>query len=107
MNLWKMAADSGQAILNLCVSDQNKELLLNAEGFIPMMVDSLLLDPEHPRMDNVTIMGKTDWEGSKGPVQRVSSCLRACRSVSGLKRTYLCAGLCRGHRPARHVPSRP
>ena len=69
-----MQADHGQPILNLCVSDLNKQLLLNAEGFIPLLVDSLLLDPEHPRMDHTTVGGeKTDWDATKAPVQRVST----------------------------------
>jgi hypothetical protein len=29
------------------------------------------LDKDHPRMDNVTLMGVTDWEAVKVPVQRV------------------------------------
>jgi hypothetical protein len=40
-----------KAMLNLSVSDLNKELLLACADFIPTMVDSLLLDPEHPRRD--------------------------------------------------------
>ena len=34
-------------------------------------MDSLLLDPAHPRMENESLNGKTDWEAAKGPVQRV------------------------------------
>ena len=45
--------------------------MLNAHGFIPLLVDSLLLDLEHPRMENTTIQGVTDWAGAKAPVQRV------------------------------------
>ena len=60
----------GRSILSLCVSDTNKKLLLANESFIPLLVDSLLLDPKHPRMQNVAIQGTTDWEGAKGPVQR-------------------------------------
>lgn len=67
-----MQEDHGKAILSLCISDLNKELLLGVAGFIPLLVDSLLLDPDHPRMENVTFQGKTDWEAAKGPVQRVS-----------------------------------
>lgn len=44
-----LPTDFGQTILNLCVSDINKQLLLNSEGFIPLLMDSLLLDPKHPR----------------------------------------------------------
>ena len=43
--LWE---DAGQGILNLTVSDINKEMLLNADRLIPILVDSLFLDPEHP-----------------------------------------------------------
>ena len=39
-----------------------KEMLLNNEGFIPHLVDALLLDPEHPRKDII--------EGIKTVVQR-------------------------------------
>jgi hypothetical protein len=41
----------GQTLLSLCVSDINKDLVLSAEGCIPLLVDSLLLDPEHPRRE--------------------------------------------------------
>ena len=69
--LWPMRPNHGRYILSLSISDRNKELLLSAEGFLPLLVDSLLLDPEHPRMENNTMMGETtDWEGAKGPVQR-------------------------------------
>ena len=64
-----MRHDHGQSILQLCVSDQNKGLLLSAEGFIPLLVDSLLLDPEHPRKNQVTVTGGDNFEAAKGPVQ--------------------------------------
>ena len=35
--------------LELCVSDENKPLLLATPDFIPYLVDALLLDPAHPR----------------------------------------------------------
>lgn len=34
---------------HVCVSDQNKPLLIANKDFIPYLVDALLLDPEHPR----------------------------------------------------------
>ena len=42
---------SGDTImaLELCVSDENKPLLLTNADFIPYLVDALLLDPDHPR----------------------------------------------------------
>ena len=58
-------------LLSLCVSDRNKALLLTCEVFIPLLVDSLLLDPAHPRINDTTLQGKSDWEGAKAPVQRV------------------------------------
>ena len=68
-----MQNDYGRAILCLTVSDANKELLLaSEERIIPTLVDSLLLDPEHPRIDNTALQGVTDWESVKGPVQQVS-----------------------------------
>ena len=37
--------------LELCISDENKPLLLANPDFIPYLVDALLLDPSHPRAD--------------------------------------------------------
>ena len=36
-------------VLQLCVSDVNKRLLLNNKSFVPYLVDALLTDPQHPR----------------------------------------------------------
>ncbi len=63
----------------------NKELLLHANGFVELLADSLLLDPEHPRKENATIFGKTAWETTKAPVQRVRLVSAAC-CVSELPR---------------------
>ena len=72
-SIFGMRADHGHPILALCVSDINKQLLLNSEGFIPILVDSLLLDPEHPRRDDSPGAGrKTDFDAVAPPVQRVS-----------------------------------
>ena len=46
----KPTADSVM-VLELCVSDENKPLLLASPDFIPYLVDALLLDPDHPRAD--------------------------------------------------------
>ena len=72
-----MQAHHGQGILSLTVSDANKELLLRADGFIRILIDSLLLDPDHPRRTD----GKTDFEAVKGPVQRVGPA-PACAKVA-------------------------
>ena len=78
---YPLKQDHGESILSLCVSDQNKGLLLNSEGFIPLLVDSLLLDPEHPRRDEDTLIGAGDFEVTKGPVQRVSTVCLVVSSV--------------------------
>jgi hypothetical protein len=44
----KPTADTIMA-LELCVSDENKPLLLATPDFIPYLVDALLLDPAHSR----------------------------------------------------------
>ena len=44
-----LAANTGRGILNLCISDATKRMLLNNAGFIPHLIDGLLLDPEHAR----------------------------------------------------------
>ena len=76
--------DHGQAMLNLSVSDVNKDLLLKADGLLALLVDSLLLDPEHPRQDNTTMTGVTDWEATKGPVQRVGLLHAHCKNNHSL-----------------------
>jgi hypothetical protein len=35
--------------LELCISDTNKQLLLAHRGFLPYVVDALLLEADHPR----------------------------------------------------------
>ena len=106
-SIFGMRADHGHPILALCVSDINKQLLLNSEGFVPLLVDSLLLDLEHPRRDDSPIVAaKTDFEAVAPPVQRVSSTpllVRMCPSHTAVMH----AGLCRSHRAARDVPAGP
>jgi hypothetical protein len=54
------------AILSLCVSDANKAMLLASENdVITVLLDNLLLDPEHPRRTDP----QTDFEGIKELVQ--------------------------------------
>lgn len=61
-SLIALAANTGRGMLNLCISDCSKQMLLNNRGFIPHLVDGLLLNPEHPRKD-------TD-QGIKAVIQR-------------------------------------
>jgi hypothetical protein len=42
-------ANTGRGMLNFCISDAAKLMLLTTPGFIPHLVNALLLDPEHPR----------------------------------------------------------
>ena len=70
-----LCAGYGQAILNLCVSDTNKQLLLNVEGFLAVLVDSLLLDPEHPRRE------QPNFETIKAGVQAVRDA--SCSAIPG------------------------
>ena len=46
----KPTADKIQ-VLELCISDANKPLLLANDLFIPYLISGLFLDPEHPRAD--------------------------------------------------------
>jgi hypothetical protein len=48
-----LSANMGQAMLHFCISDTNKQMLLNNKGFIPHLVHALLLEgsPEHARKD--------------------------------------------------------
>ena len=38
-----------RGLLNLCISDTAKQMLLHNSGFIPLLLDGLLLRPDHPR----------------------------------------------------------
>ncbi len=71
-----MKEDYAQSILSLCVSDQHKLLLLKCKEFVPLLLDSLLLDLEHPRR------AQPDFDAVAPPVQRVSTAVfaysRAC-----------------------------
>ena len=54
------------AILSLCVSDANKTMLLASENdVITVLLDNLLLDPDHPRRTDP----QTDFEAFKHLVQ--------------------------------------
>ena len=46
-----MASNRCRGLLSLCISDAAKQMLLNNAGFVPHMIDGLMLDPEHPRKD--------------------------------------------------------
>jgi hypothetical protein len=48
---WKSLKPSADNIfvLELCISDANKPLLMANHDFIPYLLDALLLDPDHPR----------------------------------------------------------
>lgn len=58
--------DHGQAIRCLSVSDANKDLLLKTSGFLPTLIDGLLLDPDHPTRSD----GKTNFKTVAPAVQR-------------------------------------
>jgi hypothetical protein len=38
-----------RSILNACISDHHKQLLLSCAEFLPLLVEGLLIDPQHPR----------------------------------------------------------
>ena len=44
-----MASNRCRGLLSLCISDNAKQMLLSNAGFIPHMIDGLMLDPQHPR----------------------------------------------------------
>lgn len=48
-----------------CCNSVNKQLLLNVDRFLEVLVDSLLLDPEHPRA------AQPDFDSIKVPIQQV------------------------------------
>jgi hypothetical protein len=53
------------SLKNLCVSDANKLLLLRADGMLRVVVDALLLDPDHPAQ-----VAHPGFESAKVQVQR-------------------------------------
>ena len=46
-----LATNRCRGLLSLCISDTAKQMLFSTAGFIPLLIDGLLLDPEHPRKD--------------------------------------------------------
>ena len=71
--IFPLLEDTAQSILSLTVSDVNKDLLLGAgPSFIPMLVDGLFLDPEHPRSSGTAMRGNFDFQAIAPMVQRVS-----------------------------------
>ena len=46
-----LATNRCRGLLSLCISDTAKQMLLSTAGFISLLIDGLLLDPEHPRKD--------------------------------------------------------
>jgi hypothetical protein len=46
-----LATNRCRGLLSLCISDTAKQMLLSTAGFIPLLINGLLLDPEHPRKD--------------------------------------------------------
>ena len=49
--LWELGRNHCRGITNLCISDSAKQLLINNDGFVPHLIDGLLLSPSHPRSD--------------------------------------------------------
>jgi hypothetical protein len=68
MVLGPMTDTFAVALLNLCISDINKQLLLNNEQFLPLLRDLLLLDPAHPARELL----QADFDVIAPAVQRVS-----------------------------------
>ena len=68
MVLGPMTDTFAVALLNLCISDINKQLLLNNEQFLPLLRDLSLLDPAHPARELL----QADFDDIAPAVQRVS-----------------------------------
>ena len=82
-----LAANTGRGILNLCVSDAGKEMLLNSTGFIPHLIHALLLDPEHPRKDTEQAVKSVVQRDIAECIQQLSLFppgLQALRAASGV-----------------------
>jgi hypothetical protein len=47
--VWPLQANRCRGMLNLCIADAAKGMLLSVPSFIPHLVDGLMLDPSHPR----------------------------------------------------------
>ena len=55
-SVFPMTSSRCRGLLSLCISDVAKQMLLSNDGFIPHLLDGLMLDLEHPRKDtDVTI----------------------------------------------------
>ena len=50
-SIFALIKNQCRGMLNLCISDSAKPMLLESSECIPHLLDGLLLDPEHPRKD--------------------------------------------------------
>lgn len=48
-NIISIGPNQARGLLMLCISDRNKEMLVKSPGFVPHVVASLMLDPNHKR----------------------------------------------------------
>ncbi len=59
-----------QPLLNLCKSDTAKQMLLSEDNFIPLLIEGLLLDPQHPSRKDAD-------ETTKSIIQRdIAECIQ-------------------------------
>ena len=49
--IWQLSLNQCRGLLNLCISDAAKPLLLNNTAFLPLLILGLMLDGDHPRQD--------------------------------------------------------
>eukprot|EP01052_Picozoa_sp_SAG31_P029994 SAG31_NODE_3037_length_4761_cov_2.884384_2_plen_202_part_00 len=50
--VWPLDELQALPILNMCVSDKNKLKMLGCPNFLDLLIDGLLLSPEHPRKNS-------------------------------------------------------
>jgi hypothetical protein len=73
-SMWPISAIQAAPLIALCVSDCNKQLLLNSPTFLAHLVHGLLLESQHHRTGDAD---PTDFENVKATVQReYAKCLQ-------------------------------
>ena len=76
-----LAANRCRGLLSLCISDAAKQMLLNNAGFIPHLIDGLMLDPEHPRKDTVETIKTVVQRDFAECVQQISLFPAGCEAL--------------------------
>ena len=73
--------NQGRPLLQLCISDRNKEMLIACPGFIAHVLSSLMLDPDHARQSTPQIIKDTIQRHYSECLQQISLFPAGCQAL--------------------------